>query len=209
MRLTIFGATGGVGQHVVTQALAQGHEVVAHTRSPEKFKYSHQNLFVVQGDVLDYDTVRHAIEGSDAVLCTLGMPIMNKDGLRAKGTKTIIRAMEELNVKRFVCLSGLGAGDSFQLLPTLYRYVIFPLILRHVFADHNVQESYVKNSSLDWILARPSNFSKKPISGTYKQGLTQKDPSLKLKIPQSDVADFLLQQIDSDTYLHATPGISY
>jgi uncharacterized protein YbjT (DUF2867 family) len=36
MRLTVFGATGGVGREVVTQALDAGHHVTAYVRDPAK-----------------------------------------------------------------------------------------------------------------------------------------------------------------------------
>ncbi len=36
MRITVFGATGGVGQEIVGQALAAGHEVTAVVRDPDR-----------------------------------------------------------------------------------------------------------------------------------------------------------------------------
>ena len=36
MKLTIFGATGGVGRQVVLQALAAGHDVTAVVRDPAR-----------------------------------------------------------------------------------------------------------------------------------------------------------------------------
>ena len=105
MKLTVFGATGDIGREVVAQALEQGHQVCAYSRSPEKLNLTHQNLELMKGDVLDPTRVSRAIQGRDAVVCTLGMPILNHDKLRAKGTRNILQAMEEQRVRRFVCLS--------------------------------------------------------------------------------------------------------
>ncbi len=208
MKVTIFGATGKIGQHLVKQALEAGHAVTAFTRSPEKLKTSLKGLRLVTGDVLDPLAVETAITGQDAVVCALGMPLMNGDGLREKGTKNIIHAMKTTDVRRLVCLSGMGAGDSFRLLPPRYRYFIAPFFMRRVYRDHERQERLVKTSGLDWVIARPSSFVEKLNLGSYQHGLESPSKGLKYKIAQADVADFLLRQLSDDTYLHRTPSIS-
>jgi len=209
MKLIIFGATGKIGRHLVEQALELGHDVTAFARTPEKLSGPRENLHVVKGDVLDPVSVRNAIEGQDGVVCALGMPLMNTDGLRAKGTKNIIHAMEETGVRRLVCLSGLGAGDSWNLLPFHYRYLIFPLVMRRLYADHERQESYVKNSPLDWVIVRPASFVKGAHTGDYRHGFTTADAPPTLRISHADVADFMLKQSADDTYLRQAPGLSY
>ncbi len=209
MKLTIFGSTGSVGRHLADQALEDGHEVTAFTRNREKIAQNHDNLQVVQGDVLNPVAVQDAINGRDAVLCALGMPLRNREKLRARGTMNIIQGMQETGVRRLVCLSGLGAGDSRELLPFHYKYLIFPLILRHVFADHEDQEGHVRRSHLDWVLARPGNFSKGARTGSYRHGFTAGDRPSALKISHADVADFMLKQLSDDTYLHRAASLSY
>lgn len=209
MKLVIFGATGHIGQHLTEQALSQGHQVTAFARSPEKIKKTHKNLNVVKGDVLDLASARMVIEGQEGVICALGMPLMNKDRLRSKGTANIVRAMEDVGVKRLVCLSALGAGDSRDTLPFHYKYIIIPLMMRHLFADHEPQEQTIKASSRDWVIVRPANFTKGSRTGTYRHGFTAADKAPKLKISQADVADFMLNQLANDRYLHQTPGLSY
>lgn len=46
MKMTVFGATGGIGGHVVRQALAAGHHVTAVVRDPARFDVSHPALEV-------------------------------------------------------------------------------------------------------------------------------------------------------------------
>lgn len=209
MNITIFGATGKVGQNLTAQALEQGHTVTAFARNPDAIDQTHENLHIMQGDVLDAAAVKRAVTGQDAVICALGMPLMNKDGLRAKGTKTIVRAMQNTGVKRLVCLSVFGVNDSRALLPFKYKALIVPLILRHVIADHEVQEIHVKNSTLDWTLVRPGNFTKGGYTGVYRHGFTTSDTPSKIKISQPDLADFMLKQLNDDTYLQRAPCISY
>ena len=209
MKLIIFGATGSIGGHLVDQALSRGHQVTVFVRSPEKFGQPHENLRVVEGDVLDPALVASAMQGHDVALCALGMPIMNKEKLRANGTKNIVRAMEENGVRRLVCLSALGAGDSRVILPLQYKYLLIPLVMRHLYADHELQESYVRESPLDWVIVRPGNFSKGAHTCSYRHGFAATDKSLKLKISHADVADFMLSHLNDDTYLRQSPGLSY
>lgn len=209
MKLIIFGSTGGTGRQLVAQALEQGHAVTAFSRSPEKPGQKHEKLQLVKGDVLDFSSVESALQGQDAVLCSLGSPAMNNKKIRANGTKNIIHAMEKTAIRRFICQSGLGCGDSHNLLPFHYKYFIFPLMLRYVYADHELQEKHIKQSQLDWTIVRPAALTDGKRTGTYRHGFTAPDKSLTIKISRADVADFMLKQLAEDTYLHATPGVSY
>ena len=109
LHLTVFGATGSVDRHVIDQALAQGHRVTAFTRRPESIEPA-AGLDVSVGDVLDPAAVRAAIEGRDAVIVALGDGRLG--GVREAGTRTVVEAMTDLGVRRLVCQSTLGAGDS-------------------------------------------------------------------------------------------------
>lgn len=209
MKLMIFGATGTVGRFLVDQARAQHHHVTAFARRPEKLGTSDATLNLVAGDVLEPASVERAIAGHYAVLCALGKPLVNRDYVRAHGTKNIVQAMEEIGVPRLVCLSGLGAGDSWDILPFHYKYLIFPLMMRRLYADHERQERYVEKSDLDWIIVRPGSFSKGARTGAYRHGFTTPDKTLKLKIAPADVADFMLSQVNDDTYLRQAPCLSY
>ena len=207
MKLVIFGATGSIGHHLVTQALEQGHTVTAFTRDVARVDIKHSNLRVIQGDVMDGATVEYAVRGQEAVLCSIGAG--RKGAVRAEGTKNIIEAMEKTGVRRFICQSTLGVGDSQGNLNFFWKYIMFGLLLRPAYADHVAQEDYVKQSNLDWIIVRPGAFIDGVRTGEYKHGFPGTDKTAKLKIARADVADFMLKQLTDDTYLHKTPGLSY
>ena len=210
MKLVIFGSTGGTGRQIVTQALEQGHDVTAFARSPEKFDQKHEKLKIVQGNVLDFASVESAIQGQDVVLCALGLSaMMDKTMLRANGTKNIIRAMEKAGVKRFICQSSAGVGDSSDTLPFLMKYLIVPFLLRRAFADHEIQENNIKESQLDWIIVRPAALTDGERTGSYQHGFTAENKTVTLKISRADTADFMLKQLVDNNYLHKTPSISY
>ncbi len=207
MKLIIFGATGSVGQHLVDQALAQGHQVTAFSRKPSALKSDHQNLTRYTGDVLDPNAVADAIPGHDVVLITLGAG--RKGIIRSAGTKNVIEAMKRHGVRRLVCQTTLGLGESRAVLNFFWKRIMFGVLLREVYSDHKSQEVIVKQSDLDWIIVRPAAFTDGPLTGVYKHGFAPTEKTLKLKISRADVAGFMLQQLSDNTYLHQSPGQSY
>ncbi|MFB7720235.1 NAD(P)-dependent oxidoreductase [Nocardia sp. NPDC056100] len=206
MRIALFGATGTIGRQVVTQALAAGHEVTALTRDAANMPVTHERLHVVVGDVLDPAAVEQVVLGQEAVIVALGAG--RKGVVRAEGTRVIIEAMQRTGVKRLICQSTLGVGDSKGNLNFLWKYVFFGMLLRQAFADHVRQEQYVQASNLDWIIVRPSAFTDGPATGAYRRGFGPSEPGLSLKISRADIAAFLLEQLTDDTYVRRTPGIS-
>ncbi|NNG03840.1 MAG: SDR family oxidoreductase [Inquilinus sp.] len=207
MKLIIFGATGTVGRLAVEKALAEGHRVTAFARRPAALESDHPNLTRLAGDVLDPDAVDRAVQGQDAAIVALGAG--RKGTVRAVGTRHVVEAMERHGVRRLVCQSTLGAGDSRAALNFFWKYIMFGLLLRDAYADHQAQEAVVRQSALDWIIVRPAAFTDGPATGTYKHGFAPTEKALALKIARADVADFLLRQLTDDTYLRQTPGLSY
>jgi putative NADH-flavin reductase len=209
MKLLIFGATRGTGHKLIEQALDQGHRVTAFVRDPAKLGIKHANLQIVQGDVMNSAAVEQAVKGQDVVLSAIGAPPSSKDPIRAEGTRNIIRAMEKIGVRRFISLSSHGVGDTRETLPLLYKYVIVPIFLRRVFADHEVQEDYIKQSRLDWTIVRPTALTDGQRTGAYRHCVPVTEKNHNNKISRADVADFMLKQLAEDTYLRKTPTISY
>jgi len=212
MNLLIFGATGGTGRTIVAQASEQGHRVTAFARNPAAIKTKHKNLVAVQGDILDYASVERAVKGQDAVLSALGTKALKRNTTISDGTRNIITAMEKYGVKRFVFESSLTIGDSKpqrRQLELLYKIIIFPLLLRNIFRDKEIQERYIMQSTLDWVIVRPAVLTNGPQTGVYRSESSPTDTSIKGKISRADVADFMLKQLTDDTYVHKTPSSSY
>ena len=209
MKLVVFGATGNVGQQVVKQALEQGHEVIAFARNPLKLQIKHPKLQLFQGDVMDSARVEQALQGQDIVVCTLGSGKKLSGKVRSQGTQNIIEAMKKCAMKRLICQTTLGVGESWGSLNFYWKYVMFGFILRKVFADHQIQEDMVQNSGLDWTIIRPRAFIEGELTGQYRHGFPGTDKTSKLTITHADVADFILKQLADDFYLYQTPSLSY
>lgn len=207
MKVIIFGATGSVGRHLVDQALADGHTVTAFGRNPTVLETTHPRLVRRAGDVLDPVSVLGAVGGQDAVMIALGAG--RKGAVRAAGTQNVIAAMTHHGLRRLVCASTLGAGDSYPVLNFLWKRVMFGLLLRAAFADHQQQEAIIRQSDLDWVIVRPGAYTDGPLTGVYKYGFPPTASGLALKISRADVARFMLQQLTGTTWLRQAPGLSY
>lgn len=212
MQLIIFGASGATGRLLTEQALAAGHRVTAFVRNPANLDIQHPLLTKRAGDALDEAAVREAVKGHDAVLSTLGSPANRIGIIRSQGTLNIVKAMQSAGIRRFVCQTSLGYGDSRPTLrrtPFVFRFIIVPFILKKGFADHALQETYIRNSGLEWVIVRPGSLTDGPLTGQYRHGFAATDPKIRVKVSRADVAHFMLQQIQSHAYLRQTPGISY
>lgn len=207
MKIIVFGSTGSIGTHLIKQALEAGHIVTAFARDPAKLPIRHPNLSITKGDIMDATSVQKAVKGHDAVLCAIGAG--RKGTVRSQGTQHIIQAMEQSGVKRLVCETTLGAGDSRGNLNFVWKYIMFGLLLREAYKDHEMQETYIMRSSLDWTIVRPAAFTDGPHTGIYQHGFSPTAKNITLKISRADVADFMLRQLNENQYLRKTPGLSY
>ena len=209
-KVIIFGSTGSVGKHLIQQNLEEGNQVTAFCRDQQKLnEFKHQNLTVLEGNVLEQDSVNSAVEGQEVVVITLGSGKSRKGTVRSQGTKNIIEAMQLNGVKRLICQTTLGANESRGNLNFFWKYIMFGWFLKEVFQDHELQEQYVKNSQLDWTIVRPAAFTDGEKTSNYRHGFSALDKQITLKISRADVADFILKQIKSKDYLHKASGLSY
>ena len=126
----------------------------------------------------------------------------------SEGTRNIVRAMEEKGVRRFVCESSLGVGDSKWRMGVVHNVVAIPLFLRNVFADKEAQERIIKESSLDWVIVRPAALTNGPRRNAYRAGPDVGNWFVPSRISRADVAAFMLEQVAGATYLRKTPGLA-
>ena len=208
MKLIIFGSTGTIGRQLVLQAIELGHDVTAFARSKHKLAdIQHSNLTIFEGDVFHFDSVLSAVRGQDVVLCALGSG--RKGNVRSEGTRNIIRAMESIGIRRFICQTTLGAGDSRGNLNFFWKHIMFGWYLKDVYHDHELQEKYIRESKLDWTIVRPGAFTNGKVTGKYRHGFGADAKDLKLKISRADVAFFMLMQLSNPEYVRRTPALSY
>jgi putative NADH-flavin reductase len=203
MKIAIFGATGRTGLLTVYQALDKGHIVTAFARNPAKLAITHANIRVIQGDILDYSKVKAAVEGQDAVISVLGVESRKPTTVLSEGTKNILQAMSEYHVDRFICMSSAGIlGNDAGFI---FGKIIIPLLLREVFKDKIRQMKIIQDSSVDWVIIRPTGLTDSPKTGKYK---ILPDAPESRTVPRADVADFMLKLLTDKHYDRQMPAIS-
>lgn len=205
MKLIVFGATGKTGMEIVKQSLAAGHEVTAFVRDPQKMPLEDDALRLVTGDAMNPADVSGAIQGHDAVVCSLGTRDLGSTTVRSEGTKNIIEGMQENGVRRLIVVSAMGIGESWSSLSASGK-LVYKSVLRNTRKDHEAQEKLVKASGLDWTIVRPSGLTDDPMTGEY--GLGENIKPQTSRIPSADVAHFIIEELQDNDFIGKAPTIT-
>ena len=209
-RILIVGATGGTGRQLVAQALERGYTVTALARDPSRLQVTHPRLTVVRGDVLDDASVDSATRGQDAVLSALGHNrYFGPTRILSRGTGNILRAMGAHGILRFVCETSLGIGESAFRLGLYYTLFVIPVILPFYFWDKTRQERAIAASRAQWVIVRPGVLTHGEKRGVVRHGSGIGNSLWPVRISRADVAAFMLDQLETDTYVGASPGVCW
>ena len=209
MKILIFGASGATGHELVNQALTQGHIVTAFIRNPSKLKIKHDNLIVIQGDVIHYPLVENAVKGQDAVLSALGASSPFKyDQSVVDGANNIIKAMETNNISRFIYMSFVGVKESRHTAGFVIKYIA-PKLLSTEVAGHESREKLIKQSQLKWTIVRAPTLSNGKHIAQFRSGEEISSKGFTVMISRADVADFMLRQLTDTTFIRRTPSVMY
>ncbi len=209
MNLLIIGASKGIGRQLLEQALQAGHTVTAMARHPEKLSRQPEQLKVMAGDILEPQQVHQAVAGLEAVCLTIGIGVTWKPvKVFSQGTGNVLAAMAEHEVRRLVCITGIGAGDSQGHGGFLYDRIFKPLLLKTIYEDKDRQEALIKGSDTDWTIVRPAFLTNGPLTGRYRV-LTDLTGVTADKISRADVAHFMLAELATNRYLKQTPLLTY
>jgi hypothetical protein len=110
-------------------------------------------------------------------------------------------------VPRFVCETSLGIGDSAGRMGLYYTLFVIPVILPFYFWDKTRQERLIAGSDAEWVIVRPGVLTDGAKRGSYRHGLRVGSFLKTVRISRADVAEFMLDQLASDTYLRTAPGV--
>lgn len=212
MRILVIGASKGIGLETVRLALAHGHAVRAMARGADGIALEDPELEKLPGDATDPADVARALEGVDVVIQSLGVPhgprlVLGPIDLFSRATRVLVSEMHRAGVRRLVSVTGFGTGESRERLSLLER-IPHALVLGRVYADKDVQERMIRESGLDWVIARPTVLTDGPRTGRYRVLLAPEAWRNGL-ISRPDVADFLVGQAEEPTCLRQCPVLAY
>jgi putative NADH-flavin reductase len=178
-------------------------------RSAARIPCEDEKLQKIRGDALVPTAVGEAVAGVDAVVQALGAAfgpetMLKGTTLFSRSTRVLVEAMAAGGVKRLIAVTGLGAGDSRGYGGFLYDAFVFPLMLKRVYDDKDVQEQIIKRSGLEWTIVRPGLLTSGPATHAYRALLDPKDWRAG-SISRADVADFLVKQVTDRAYVGKTP----
>ena len=208
MKIIVFGSTGGTGIELIKQALKQGHEVTAFVRNASKVPFSDPAVKLIEGDALDLKSIQTAIGSNQAAISVLGVRLGQAPGkVRSEGTRNIVTALSSTNVRRFVTVSTVGVGDSFNRLSFFARILLPKFIGAARLNEAGRQEEIIRQSSLDWTILRPTRLVDSDVVGKY-QIANNLRTGMSSKLSRADLAAALLVQLETEDFLRQTLTIT-
>jgi putative NADH-flavin reductase len=205
----VIGASRGIGLETVRRALAEGHRIRALARSAASIAIDDTRLEKVAGDALSSTTVAESLQGVEAVIQSLGAPkgagaTLWGTTLFSRATRILVDAMRAHGIKRLVAVTGLGAGDSRGHGGFLYDAIAFPLVLKRIYDDKDIQEQMIRASGLEWTIVRPGLLTSGVATGRAR-ALTEPKDWRAGSITRADVADFLVREAFERRFVGKTP----
>src|ERR1700679_1806622 len=207
MKVVVFGASGGIGNHVVQQALEKGYGVRGVYRSSSTARLEPNLDVKYVSDFFNRQNLAEVIAGADAVISCLGSRRKNPKNPWSKVTspldlmelfsRSLIEAMTALAMpKRLAIVSAAGVGTSAPLVHPVLRFVFDHSTVGLEYKDLARMENQVERSNLDWTIVRPVTLTTGQLTNKVKicshYGLID-------SISRADVASFLLRCLEEPT----------
>src|SRR5215831_9795686 len=193
MRVVVLGPAGQLGREVVCALLARGHTVrAAARRRPEPALPAQIDMRIA--DALNKSEICAAISGFDAVVNVIGGGTLRRNEVASSTSAVAVPAAQDAGVKRYIAMSaGMVALDW-----PLFKYILRPLIFRHILAEHRRVEEIVRASVLDWTVVRPSALTNRPPTGYVASLELQRRAFVTAR---SDIAAFIADELEGGKYI--------
>ncbi|MDH5337149.1 MAG: NAD(P)H-binding protein [Nitrospira sp.] len=208
MKISIIGASAGIGLEVTRLALQKEHEVSTLSRRVVPLP-DHQKLRRVQGSATNPNDVRAAVEGADAVLVTLGVKSPFATTLFSDSARILLQTIREMGSSpTLIVLTGFGAGDSWGY-NSIPMKVLFTLFLKRAYVDKSEQERLIASGYSHWAMVRPGRLTNGAMTGHYRV-LDNLEEGMRVgAISRADVAHFMVAQAENPTYRGKYPALTY
>ncbi|MGI5243533.1 NAD(P)-dependent oxidoreductase [Dactylosporangium sp. CA-139066] len=215
MKITVFGATGGIGTQLIRQGIARGHAMTAVARRPVEL-----GCDVVVAELGDHEAIAGAVAGRDAVLSALGLRVAElqqrrrlepsaRSTVQADGARAQTEAMLATGVRRIVSVDAAGrvADDGDGLVTRIVAKPLLQRLLREGFEDLAEAEKILRASGLDWTLISPPRLTDGPrrpyrtvVGRNVRGGRT---------LSRADVADAMLRALEEPGWIRERVNVAY
>jgi putative NADH-flavin reductase len=206
LKPAIIGGTGKSGKYLVRNLLNQGYHFKLLVRNPQEYEIVSPQIEIIKGDAREYQSVRLLLEGCGAVISTLGQP-RGETSIFSQATKNVIRAMTELNIKRYILTTGLNVDSpsdkkgAKSKMATDWMKANYP----ETTLDKQVEFDVLSNSNIDWTLVRLPLIEQTEERGKLDVSLEDCPGD---KVSATDLAYFLIEQLNDDMYVRKAPFIA-
>ena len=184
----VAGATGALGQQIVSRLLRRGKHVRALVRDKTKGRaLLGENLELVQGDTRQIDTLHDAARDVRIVICVTGTNTAeganDPQAVDYEGVRNLVNAAKGAGVQHFLLVSSLGVTQEEHPLNSFGR----------VLEWKKKGEDALRESGLDYTIIRPGGLTDEP-GGQRALKLDQGD-KLSGRVSRADVADISLHAL--------------
>jgi len=205
--IAVIGGTGKSGKYLVNELINQGFQIKVLVRNPQNFLINNPQVEMVEGNVSDYNSVFRLIENCQAVISTLGMGIpASEPTIFSESTIHVIRAMNASQISRYIVTTGLNVDTPFDskksktAMATEWMKSNFPRST----ADRQLEYEILRKSNLDWTLVRLPLIK---LSDQRSLAEANLEDCKGDEISATDLANFLLEQLNSRSYIKQSPFV--
>ena len=128
--------------------------------------------------------------------------------LMADSHANLVKAMKDYGIRKIVTMAAFGTAESLPYMTFLMRWLIKGSNLSYSYTDHNMVDKEMKESGMDYVLARPTRLTigaAEPVKcyGNYGEGMGAMQ-----SISRASVAVFLVDAVENNTWDRSTPVIA-
>jgi putative NADH-flavin reductase len=200
MKIAIIGASAGIGLETVKLALRNGYSVNALSRNNTSLS-EHESLRKITGSALSAGVLKKAIEGTDAVIITVGTNKKKGTTVFSDLAKVLVNVASEINYQGgVITVTAFGTGESEAYLRFSMRLII-SLFLKDQYKDKALMEEIIMESSMKWEFVKPGMLTNGPLTSNNKV-VSDLYKGIKVsKISRLDVANYLVEEAKNLQFL--------
>jgi putative NADH-flavin reductase len=204
--IAVIGGTGKAGKFLVKELINQGFQIRVLTRNPSKIDTTNKQLEKIIGDITNYKSVYSLLEGCTSVISTLGQS-KGEDPVFSIAAQNIVRAMNQLRIKRYVVLTGLTIDTQFDKkgFSTKLKSSIMKILFKNIIKDKQKEYEILLASDLEWTVVRVPFID---LTESKQKLLINLTDCPGKRISSTDLACFLIDQLSSREFVRQAPFIS-